>query len=42
MKAEGQLKNGFRYIKELLLQSHNYKLMEAYTKLSQTTSPFAR
>jgi hypothetical protein len=33
MKAESQLKNGFRYIKELLLQSHNSKLKEAYDKL---------
>ncbi len=34
-KAEKQLKNGFRYIKELLLQSHNFKLMQAYDRLDE-------
>ena len=29
MKAEKQLRNGFRYIKELLLQGHNHKLLQA-------------
>ena len=33
MKAEKQLRNGFRYIKELLLQGHNHKLMQAYDLL---------
>ena len=36
MKAECQLKNGFRYIKELLLQSHNFKLMQAFDKLAES------
>jgi len=35
LKAEKQLKNGFRYIKELLLQSHNFKLMQAYDALTE-------
>ena len=39
MKAECQLKNGFRYIKELLLQSHNFKLMEAFDKLQADNIP---
>jgi hypothetical protein len=30
MKAEKQMRNGFRYIRELLLQGHNHKLMEAF------------
>ena len=30
LKAEKQLRNGFRYIKELLMQGHNFKLMQAY------------
>ena len=34
LKAEKQLRNGFRYIKELLLQNHNFKLREAYDKLA--------
>ena len=34
MKAEKQLRNGFRYIKELLLQGHNHKLMQAYDLLA--------
>ncbi len=29
IKAEALLKNGFRYIKELLLQHHNHKLKQA-------------
>jgi len=33
LKAEKQLKNGFRFTKELLLQAHNYKLMQAYDRL---------
>ena len=35
LKAEKQLKNGFRYIKELLLQSHNFKLMQAYDAFAE-------
>jgi len=35
IKNERQLKNGFRYIKELLLQSHNFKLMQAYDALTE-------
>ena len=35
IKAEKQLRNGFRYIKELLLQSHNFKLMQAYDALAE-------
>ena len=34
MKAEKQLRNGFRYIKELLLQGHSHKLMQAYDALT--------
>ena len=34
MKAEKQVRNGFRYIKELLLQGHNLKLMQAYDLLT--------
>ena len=34
MNAEKQLRNGFRYIKELLLQGHNHKLMQAYDLLA--------
>jgi hypothetical protein len=34
LKAERQLRNGFRYIKELLLQNHNFKLMQAYDLLT--------
>ena len=33
LKAEKQLRNGFRYIKELLMQGHNFKLMQAYDSL---------
>ncbi len=33
MKAEKQLRNGLRYIKKLLLQGHNHKLMQAYDLL---------
>ena len=39
MKAECQLKNGFRYIKELLLQSHSHKIMEAFTQLESNKQP---
>ena len=35
LKAEKQLRNGFRYIKELLVQGHNFKLMQAYDSLDQ-------
>ena len=35
IKAEKQLRNGFRYVKELLLQSHNFKLMQAYDALAE-------
>ena len=35
LKAEKQLRNGFRYIKELLLQGHNFKLMQAYDRLKE-------
>jgi len=34
LKAEKQLRNGFRYIKELLMQGHNFKLMQAYDALA--------
>ena len=34
LKAERQLRNGFRYVKELLLQGHNFKLMQAYDRLA--------
>ena len=39
LKAESQLKNGFRYIKELLLQGHNHKLSQALDKLSAENIP---
>ena len=39
LKAEKQLKNGFRYIKELLLQHHNFKLMQAYDQLADAGIP---
>ena len=32
-KAQQQLKNGFRYIKELLMQHHNHKLIGAFDML---------
>ena len=32
---ERQLMNGFRYIKELLLQNHNFSMYEAYEKLKE-------
>ena len=32
-KAQQQLKNGFRYIKELLMQHHNHKLIDAFDML---------
>ena len=35
LKAEKPLKNGFRYIKELLLQSHNFQFRAAYGKLEE-------
>ena len=35
IKAETPLENGFRYIKELLLQIHNFRMYEAYAKLTQ-------
>jgi len=35
IKAEALLKNGFRYIKELLLQHHNHKLKQAWNTLTQ-------
>ena len=34
IKAEALLKNGFRYIKELLLQHHNHKLKQAWDTLT--------
>jgi hypothetical protein len=34
LKAEKRLRNGFRFIKELLLQEHNFKLMNAYDSLA--------
>ena len=35
LKAERQLRNGFRFIKELLLQAHNAKLMQADDRLAE-------
>jgi hypothetical protein len=35
IKAEALLKNGFRYIKELLLQHHNRKLKQAWDTLTK-------
>ena len=34
IRAEALLKNGFRYIKELLLQHHNHKLKQAWDTLA--------
>jgi hypothetical protein len=33
IKAQKRLRNGFRFIKELLLQGHNFKMMDAYDRL---------
>jgi len=33
LKDKAQLQNGFRYIKELLLQYHNFKMYQDYSKL---------
>ena len=33
LKDKAQLQNGFRYIKELLLQYHNFKMYQDYYKL---------
>ena len=33
LKDKAQLKNGYRYIKELLLQQHNFSMYKAYFKL---------
>lgn len=33
LKDKAQLHNGFRYIKELLLQYHNFKMYQDYSKL---------
>ncbi len=40
LKAEKQLRNGFRYIKELLMQGHNMKLMQAYDRLNESGVKF--
>ena len=34
LKAEKRLRNGFRFIKEMVLQEHNFKLMKAYDSLA--------
>ena len=39
IKAEALLKNGFRYIKELLLQHHNHKLKQAWDTLTAHNIP---
>ena len=33
IKSQRRLENGFRYIKELLLQNHNFKMYKAYKNL---------
>ena len=33
LKDKAQLQNGFRYMKELLLQYHNFKMYQDYYKL---------
>ena len=38
LKDQAQLKNGFRYIKELLLQLHNYEMYKAYINLKQNNA----
>jgi len=35
LQAQAQLKNGFRYIKELVLQTHNSRMRKAYHLLKQ-------
>ena len=35
LNVEKQLRNGFRYIKELLIQGHNFKLMKAHDLLAE-------
>ena len=35
LKAEKRLRNGFRFVKELLLQEHNFKMMNAYDCLTE-------
>eukprot|EP00438_Fugacium_kawagutii_P004546 Skav222288 [mRNA] locus=scaffold807:301469:304798:- [translate_table: standard] len=36
VSGERQLMNGFRYIKELILQNHNFSMFDAYSKLKQS------
>jgi hypothetical protein len=36
LQAEKQLRNVSRYIKELLIQGHNLKLMQAYDRLNES------
>ena len=33
MTASTKMSNGFRYIKEMLLQNHNYRMYEAFKKM---------
>ena len=36
LKDTSRLRNGFRYVKELLLQYHNFRMYQDYSKLYQT------
>ena len=38
LKDRAQLKNGFRYVKELLLQLHNYDMYKPYINLKQNNA----
>ena len=38
LKDQAQLKNGFRYIKELRLQLHNYEMYKAHINLKQNNA----
>ena len=35
LKDTSRLRNGFRYVKELLLQHHNFRMYQDYSKLNQ-------
>ena len=38
IKDQAQLKNGFRYVKELLLQFHNLEMYKLYSKIKQNNT----
>ena len=39
LKDKAELRNGFKYIKELLLQHHNFKMQQAFYKLIKKNIP---